>query len=177
MFAVVKKLPILSVLLLSPWLTGIAQGANDETQPPTLAELTQATLELRHDLLSAEEAFFRLNQNTLTIYVNIDNLAAPLLGDITITLGGQNIVQHRFEPHEYEALNAGAMKKIYAAPLEPGRHELTTLINAQSSDGKNTTTLELEKGPGHDTLKITIANPLQKRRPELFFEQQRGSQP
>lgn len=176
MFAAVTK-QLLSALCLSLWLTTSAQAQGSENAP-SLHELTKAALELRHNLLSAEESFFRTNPNTLTIYINTDNLPAALLKEITITLDGNPIVQHRFTSDEYQALSSGAMKKTYAAAIEPGRHELKTIVNGSAAtEEQNSTTLTLEKGTGHDTLKVTIASLMQKRRPELFFEHQRGDAP
>lgn len=177
MFAAATKQLVTPALCLMLLLTTPTQAQATETAP-SLSELTKATLELRHNLLSAEEDFFRINPNTLTIYINTDNLPAGLLKEITIALDGNTIVQHSFTNDEYRALNSGAMKKIYAAPLEPGRHEIKTLVNgAAATEEQNSTTLTLEKGSGHDTLKVTITSLLQKRRPELFFEQQRGEAP
>lgn len=174
MFAAITKQLVSVPLCLSLWLSAAAWAQAGE-QTPSLYELTRSAVELRHNLLSAREEFFRRNPDTLTIYVNTDNLSAALLKDVAITLDGKPIVQHRFNDDEYRALNGGAMKKIYAAPLEPGTHELKTAVNGSaSSSAQMNTTLTLEKGTGHDTLKITIANPLQKQRPELFFEHQRG---
>lgn len=174
MFAAVTRQILSAALCLVLWLTTPAQAQSSESAP-NLYELTKAALELRHNLLSTEESFFRINPNTLTIYINTDNLPAAMLKEITITLDGNPIVQHRFNSDEYKALSSGAMKKIYAAALEPGRHELKIVANgAAATEAQNSTTLALEKGPGHDTLKVTIASLMQKQRPELFFEHQRG---
>jgi hypothetical protein len=175
-FAAVIKQFATPCLCLALGLTTAVQAA--ETSTASLAELTRGALELRRNLMAAEESFFRLNQNTLTIYINTDNLPAELLKEITITLDGKAIVQHSFSSSEYQALSSGAMKKIYAAPIEPGQHELIILANGSAAtEEQNSTTLMLEKGPGHDTLKVTITSLMQKRRPELFFEQQRGDAP
>lgn len=174
MFAAVIKQFATPCLCLALGLTATAQAA--ET-PANLAELTKATLELRRNLMAVEENFFRLNPNTLTIYINTDNLPAELLKEIAITLDGKTIVQHSFTSNEYQVLSSGAMKKIYAAPIEPGQHEFKVTANGSAAtEDQNNTTLMLEKGPGHDTLKVTITSLMQKRRPELFFEQQRGEQ-
>ncbi|MDZ4263621.1 MAG: hypothetical protein U1B30_14980 [Pseudomonadota bacterium] len=163
------------VLSFTLWLTATVQ-AETVGSTHTLSELTSATLELRQSLLAAEEDFFHINPNTLTIYINADNLSDGLLNEITITLDSKSVVEHRFIADEIRALSNGAMKKIYAAPLEPGSYEIKTVVKTSTTnDEQNTTTLTLVKGIGHETLKITVANPLQKRRPELFFEQQRGA--
>lgn len=177
MFAAVTKQLVIHSLCLTLWLTTAAQAQTTEGSP-SLSALTKATLQLRHNLLAAEEGFFRLNPNTLTLYLNTDNLPAGLLKELTITLDGQTIVQHSFTDNELQALSSGAMKKIYAAPIEPGPHELKTIVNGSAAnEEQNDTTLALKKGPGHDILKLTIASLMQKRRPELFFEQQRGTAP
>lgn len=176
MFAAVIK-QFVRLICLIPWLTAAAQAQSAETAI-NLVELTKATLQLRHNLMAAEEGFFRLNPNTLTIFINTDNLPTGLLKEIAITLDGKTIVQQGFSDDEYQALSSGAMKKIYAAPIEPGQHELIVLVNGSATtEEQNNTTLILEKGIGHDTLKVTVASLMQKRRPELFFEQQRGEEP
>lgn len=161
------------MLCLSQWLAPAAQAQSTETAA-TLADLTRETLALRHNLLSAEESFFHLNPNTLTIYINTDNLPDGMLHDISITLDGNTIVQHSFNNDELQALDKGAMKKVYAAAITPGPHELKTVINGSVDEGQNSNTQTLEKGPGHDILKVTVLSVLHKRRPELLFEQQRG---
>jgi hypothetical protein len=173
--AVIKQFTTLLCLIL--WLTAAARAQSTDT-PASLNELTKAALQLRYGLMAAEENLFRLTPNTLTIYINTDNLPAELLQEISITLDGKTILQHSFNPNEYQALSSGAMKKVYAAPIEPGQHELIVLVNGSAStEAQNSTTLMLEKGAGHDTLKVTVASLMQKRRPELFFEQQRGEAP
>ncbi len=174
--AAIKQSIIFSLCLtLGLLMTTKAQAAEAGT---SLADLTSATLKFRLNLLTAEEKLFRSNQNTLTIYVNTDNASATLLKEIAIILDGKTIAQHSFSSKEHQAFDSGAMKKIYAAAIEPGQHELITQLNGSAaSEEQNTTTITLKKGLGHDILKMTIANPLQKRRPELFFEQQRGDTP
>ncbi len=177
MSAPTTKQLVTLALSLALWLTTATQAETNESTH-TLSELTAATLELRQNQLAAEERSFQLNPNTLTIYVNTDNLPDGLLNEISISLDGKTIVQHLFTANEFQALRNGAMKKIYAAALEPGSHELKTTVKTSAINEEPTTsTLTLDKASGHDTLKVTVADPLQKRRPELFFEQQRGIAP
>ncbi len=176
MFAVVTK-QLVFVLSLALWLTTAAQAESSDTRLD-LSELTKATLALKRDLLSAEERLFQQNPNTLTIFINTDNLPARLLNELEISVDNRAVVQHMFTAQEAQTLNSGAMKKIYAAPITTGTHTVTIVINGSTTNReRSATTFTMAKGAGHDTLKVTIANPLQKRTPDLFFEQQAGVAP
>lgn len=173
--AVIKQLVLIFSVVF--WLTTAAQA--DSTEPDlSLSGLTKAAIELQANLLFAEERLFQRNPDTLTLFINSDNLPARLLNELDISLDNKTVVQHLFTASESEALNNGAMKKIYSAPVEPGTHTIRVVVNGSTTNReKSSTTYTMEKGRGHDTLKITVANPLQKRTPDLFFEQQLGITP
>ena len=135
---------------------------------PSRATLTQTTLELRRDLLIAQEKHLSKERTGLHFYFNINNLASSKADSISITLAGKQVLKSTFDEKLLTNLANGGMQKLGAIQLRAGKHEL--IIQLKSGKRNITKTIELKKSAGRDNLKITITKLLQQRTPEIIFK-------
>ncbi len=172
--AVIKK--ILPVMLSLTALAFTPNTVNAESAP-SLEELKRLAIDLRREIQETEDKLANLDKNSLSIYLNIDNIPKKYLQDIEIKLGDQTISKLTFDDKEYDSLSKGAMKKIFSASVQPGEHTIVASLNNEAkADFHTSQSMILTKSKGRDILKITLSSLLRDPKPGIFFDHETVAQ-
>lgn len=166
---VMKRLTAPFVFILSLFLAaGTTVYADNRSD---LQSLTKATLELHAELLAAEKKISNVDQQLLSLFLDIDGLTGDMLQRIVITLDGKTIVEHEFTAEEHSAMIKGGMMRLYSEPLPEGRYKIRTLLTGKEKNQRINSSLTLTKKAGDEYLKITATSLPHQNKHALFFEQ------
>lgn len=131
-----RRLPsVLGCLLL---LAGNPLAGSELREPEELAreveELRLRSVSLARDIwLLEQQSGDELGQ--LLVFLSVD----PRLGDrparVELTLGDERIVEHVYRADEQSALAKGGAHRLFAAPVDAGRHVLDAQLQTEGDLG------------------------------------------
>ena len=135
---------VVRVLCLGQALSGPAVA--DEVAPQAARDfrsldreiqvLKKEVLELSRDLRLLEEDVLYPDDQQLVVFVSPPADAVIRLNEVTITLGGQQLVRHVYSMQELTALQEGGVHRLYQGRLAAGSHYLDITLAGVKADGE-----------------------------------------
>ncbi len=174
----------LAAVVLSTVATLAAAQAADTKATPTAAP-TAATsagldervqqaksdvIKLNRDLLVLEEELLFPASPQVALFVSMDVGKLFELDSVQIKLDDKLVANHLYTPREVEALQRGAVQRLYLGNLKSGGHEIVAFFTGRGPherDYKRGATVKFDKGTGAGYVELRIKDSSGKLQPEF----------
>jgi hypothetical protein len=108
------------------------KGLDEQVQ-----EIKTDVLDIAAKLSLLEEKLLYPSNTQVAVFVSLDNGAKFRLDAMEIQLDGKPVTQHLYTFKELEALQKGAVQRIYTGNIKSGEHDLQVLLTGKTASGSD----------------------------------------
>lgn len=139
---------------------GAATTAKDpKTMQQDMQNLKDKILQVNRDLFVLEEDLLFPSSTQVNVFVSYDSLEYFTLDGITLKFNDRPISNHLYTERELNAMNRGAVQRLFTGNLPIGEHELVAIITGVGPHGrdyKRAVSLDFEKSSGTKYIELKI---------------------
>jgi hypothetical protein len=162
----------------APVPAGTAASAGGAPEPGTdtrgldqdIQGLKKDVVDLNRDLFVLEEELLFPANTQVAVFISMDVGEFFSLDAVTLKIDQKEVANYLYTPREVEALNKGAVQRLYLGNLKAGPHELVAFFSGQGPherDYRRGATLKFEKGIGAKYLELKINDRQRRQQPEF----------
>ncbi len=150
--------------------TPAAVAPNAATLDDRVQAAKRDAIQLNRDLQVLEEELLYPASTQLAVFVSLDVGKSFNLESVQISLDDKVVANYLYKPQELQALQRGAVQRLYLANLKVGEHELVatfTGVGPGDRPYKRSANVKFEKGIDAKYIQLRIEDPSAKLQPEL----------
>jgi hypothetical protein len=162
----------------APAPAGTAASAGGAPEPGTdtrgldqdIQGLKKDVVDLNRDLFVLEEELLFPANTQVAVFISMDVGDFFSLDAVTLKIDQKEVANYLYTPREVEALNKGAVQRLYLGNLKAGPHELVAFFSGQGPherDYRRGATLKFDKGIGAKYLELKINDRQRRQQPEF----------
>lgn len=186
-----KSFNIIRLIYLMAVLPMVAHGQESPLSQDAQAKellLLRASVEavkknlvdINSELLVLREAAQFPEPSQVVIFLAMERLPRFHLESVDLQLDGRRVANYRYTPHEKEAIQKGALHRLYTGNLDTGAHTLKAVFHGRLSDAQeysNSVNYNFRKAGQSKIFTLGIHDLLQDNSPDMtIYEGSQDSQ-
>ena len=137
-------------------------------------KLKKKVLELNKDLLSIQEELLYPSSTQVAVFISLAGGSALDLNTVQIAIDDKTVANHLYSKRQVDALQAGAVQRVYLGNLKIGEHKLVALFAGKGKKGhqyKRTSQFKFEKDVAPKFIELKIFDKPGSRHPYFSIKE------
>jgi hypothetical protein len=137
----------------------VADGETAATLEAQMEDLKRQVLEVNRDLFVLEEDLLFPASTQVNVFVSMDAGEYFALDGVNLLINNKAVQSHLYTEREKQALQRGAVQRLYTGNLRSGEHELVAVVTGigpNSREMRRAVSLDFQKNPGTKYVELKI---------------------
>lgn len=125
-----------------------------------MRDLKKQVLEINRDLFVLEEDLLFPSSTQVNVFLSFDAKEYFGLDGVTLKMDDRAVSNHLYTDRELEALERGAVQRLYTGNLPTGKHELVAVVTGTGPEGRDfrrAVKLDFKKSEGTKYIELNIS--------------------
>jgi len=172
-----SRIIIILFLLMIPFVVVAEQNDASSAARSLDAQVQQLKSEvinLNRDLSILEEELMFPSSTQVSVFLSLDIGKFFKLESVKIKIDEKLVSSHIYSEREIQALEKGAVQRLFLGNYKPGKHTLVAVFIGQGPKDREyqrATTHHLEKKTAPVFLELTITDTVNKQQPEFLVKE------